>query len=256
MKSPFPLLVLSAALLSACSTAGPHQSFTYRKTWSANDPSKVLTYRYTPVVVVAKSSDTATPTQDYFKDAYKTAVEAGKGREVRNRILFELMGMVDDYYYRYTINLRDDVIGKNLAVSLAGIGTSFAATLAGGEQMKTVLAAVSTGVQTFSTAIDKEVFLDHTVQAIRFQMDANRSTIAAEMLPKMTAQPDDYPLEAGLRDIVRYYDAGTVTSALSTLSANAAKDKEKSADLAKTAADEAAGVVDMNKRINAATPTW
>lgn len=219
--------------VAACSTAGPKQPFTYRKTWSANQPKRILTYSYLPP---------GTQEQPYFKTAFEKAKKEGEGREVRNQILFELMGMVDDYYYKNTVNLRDTVIGKNLFVSLTGIGTSLAASLAGGEQMKTVLSAISTGVQTFNASIDKEVFLNNTVQAVRFQMDANRATVAKEMATKMEGGAANYPLEAGLRDIIAYYDAGTVTSALSSLAAQAADKKRTEERDAAKAQERLAGI--------------
>lgn len=220
----FCFFIILGATLTSCSLAGPKQPFTYRKTWSANDPNLILTYRYTQ----DPSGDNRSVTQPYFKDAYLAALAGGseRGRAVRNSILFELMGMIDDYYYKNTVNLRDTVIGKNLLVSLAGIGTSFAASLAGGEQIKTVLSAVSTGIQTFNTAVDKEVFLNTSVQAIRFQMDASRAAIAERIALKMTGSPAAYPLEAGLQDIIAYYDAGTVTAGLTALAAKAAEEKE------------------------------
>lgn len=205
-------------LLSACSMGGPKQPFTYRKTWSGNQPAKILSFRY-------NAESTQVDARPYFKDAYADAPAGEERREVRNRILFELMGMVDDYYYKNTVNLRDTVIGKNLLTELAGIGTSFAAALTGGEQMKTVLSAISTGIQTFNTAVDKEVFLNTSVQAIRFQMDASRADIATQILKKMKAGTADYPLESGLRDIIAYYDAGTVTAGLTALAAKAAESK-------------------------------
>lgn len=206
--------------------AGPKQPFTYRKTWSSNDPALVLTYRYTRAVPAGGSQDGTSNDQPYFKTAYLHPPEGMTRQEVRNAILFELMGVVDDYYYKNTVNLRDTVIGKNLFTELAGIGTSFAASLAGGEQIKTVLSAISTGIQTFNTAVDKEVFVNTSVQAIRFQMDASRAAVAAQIVGKMSATPENYPLESGLRDIIAYYDAGTVTSGLTTLAAKAADEKK------------------------------
>lgn len=222
-RSPLILPVFLASLLSGCVVLGPHQPFTYRKRNPvAIKPTAVLTYRYEP-------TDAADP--KFFKTKYDGA--ENKVAE-RNAILFELMGLVDDHYYRYTVNLRDVVIGKNMVGELLGISTSFAAAMAGGEQVKSVLSAISTGVQTLNTAIDKEVFLDNSVQAIRFQMDANRAAIAANMADKMAAPGGiaDYPLEAGLRDIVAYYDAGTVTCALASLAAQSADKKKTEEDRA------------------------
>jgi len=204
-------------LLSSCSTFGAHQAFTYRKTYTNSNPSKVFTYSYDP-------EDTS---HDYFKAAYAHPGAEGQ-KQVRNRILYELMGMVDDYYYQYTTELRRDVSGKGILVDTTALATSIAATAAGAKELKTVLSAISSSVQGLSKSIDANVLLGNTVQAIRLQMDGARADIATEMITNMKQQDcSEYPLEAGLRDIVRYYDAGTLTSGVASLSKDAGVKKNE-----------------------------
>jgi hypothetical protein len=241
-----PLRALSlglavAVLSSGCSTFGAHQAFTYRKECGNQHPEQVLTFQY----------DRAAPAdrRPFFKDAYEhpagfasserltskdadgndvTILLSARG-VVRNRILYELMGMVDDYYFRYTDELRSDIAGKGIFSDTLGLATSLAATAAGGQQLKTVLSAISTAAQGVSKSIDANVLLGSSVQAIRLQMDAARSDLAAEMILKMKQQDaGEYPLEAGLRDIVRYYDAGTLTSGVAALSKESGKKKIES----------------------------
>jgi hypothetical protein len=207
--------LLLCGIFSSCSTFGAHQSFTYRKTHDNSNPSKVLTFSY---------NDVAAP--NYFKAVYGS-VAGDSQKQVRNRILYELMGMIDDYYYAYTSALRRDVSGKGILVDTTALATSIASTAAGAKELKTVLSAISSSVQGLSKSIDANVLLGNTVQAIRLQMDAGRSSIATEMIGKMKDQScSDYPLEAGLRDIIRYYDAGTLTSGLAGLVAEAGKKKK------------------------------
>ena len=138
------------------------------------------------------------------------------------------MGMVDDYYYQYTNELRRDVAGKGILVDTAALATSVAATAAGANELKTVLSAISSSVQGLSKSIDANVLLGNTVQAIRLQMDGARADIATEMITNMKQQNcSEYPLEAGLRDIVRYYDAGTLTSGVASLSKDAGVKKNE-----------------------------
>src|SRR5581483_467505 len=208
-------MISYAAFSTGCSTAGAHQAFTYRKMHSNPHPEKVLTYSYDPAQ--------STPAQPFFKAAY---AGSGYSNSVRNRILYELMGMVDDYYYRYTFELRADISGKNIFTDTLGLGTSLASTAAGAKELKTVLSAISTAAQGVSKSIDSNVLLGNTIQAVRLQMDAARADIATEMIKKMKEQgTTEYPLEAGLRDIIRYYDAGTLTSGLANLSKESGKDK-------------------------------
>jgi hypothetical protein len=215
------LIAFSGAALGGCSTFGAYQAFTYRKTRANENPSKVFTYTYDP------QQAPTTPNQQYFKDAYTNPPAGQTQKLVRNRILYELMGMVDDYYYSYTAALRRDVSGKGIIVDTTALATSIASTAAGGKELKTVLSAISSSVQGISKSIDANVLLGNTVQAIRLQMDGTRADLAAEMIKNMKALDcTDYPLEAGLRDIVRYYDAGTLTSGVASLSKDAGVKKE------------------------------
>jgi hypothetical protein len=219
------IAVMLCSTITGCSTFGAHQAFTYRKTQS-NDPNKVLTYAYDPSL--------ATPDRPFFKYAYRDA--GTNKRRVRNTILYELMGMVDDYYYQYTSELRRDVSGKGILVDTAGLATSIASTAAGANELKTVLSAASSSVQGLSKSIDANVLMGNTVQAIRLQMDGARADIATDMITKMKQQDcDEYPLEAGLRDVIRYYDAGTLTSGVAALSKEAGVKKSESENAQKRA---------------------
>lgn len=209
--------------LASCSGLGANQAFSYRKTRDNPNPGLVLTYSY--------GQPRAREGQEFFKTAYKNAISEADARRVRNRILYELMGMVDDHYFRYTVQLRAGIAGKGVLTDSLGIATSLAATAAGGEQLKTILSAISTAAQGINKSIDANLLVGSTVEAIRLQMDATRAAVAAEMIEKMKGQGDaDYPLEAGLRDIVRYYDAGTVTSGVAGLSRASGKQKADSED--------------------------
>lgn len=212
---------------TGCSTFGVYQAFTYRKTYGHNDPNKVLTYSYDPSL--------ATASRPFFKDAYLAA--GANQKQVRNRILYELMGVIDDYYYRYTTDLRRQAASKGIFVDTAGIATSIAATAAGGNELKTILSGISSGVQGLSKSIDANVLLGNTIQAIRLQMDSTRAVVATDMITKMKQQDcADYPLEAGLRDIIRYYDAGTLTAGLAGLSKQAGISKYENEQEEKSAA--------------------
>lgn len=211
------LAVTSSGLVTGCSSIGTDQPFSYRKTRNNPGPEQVLTYSYTRAG--------ATNDRPFFKEAYATA---GPDTEhIRNRILYELMGLVDDYYFRYTRQLRAGIAGKGIFTDSLGIATSLASTAAGGEQVKTILSAISTGVQGVSKSIDANALLGSTVEAIRLQMDATRSSVATEIITKIKEQGvAEYPLEAGLRDIVRYHDAGTITSGVAALSQESARGKQ------------------------------
>jgi hypothetical protein len=101
----FLLSILTIALFccpSACSTFGFKEVFNYRQ-----PPGNVLTYSYV-------RGDAKANGLTFFKDAYQQ-VEADRDKQkaVRNRILYELMGVVDDYYYRWAVNSGATSPGKD-----------------------------------------------------------------------------------------------------------------------------------------------
>lgn len=217
-----PLLSLMAAgALTSCASFGSHQAFTFRKTFAHPDPTAVLTYSY--------DRSHTKPSQPFFKEAYEHPLTGESQRAVRNRILYELMGVVDDHYFSFTRVMRSGSIGKGILTDTLGVATSLASTAAGGNEIKTILSAISTGTQGVSKSIDSNVLMGSTLEAIRLQMDSARADIATVIIGKIKNQNTfDYPLEAGLRDIITYYDAGTLTNGLAALSKEAGKKKSKS----------------------------
>jgi len=174
------------------------------------------------------SAVTQPPERVYFRDAYNSPPASKTKRDVRDEILYDLMSIVDANYRQFEDNLRTDRTVKDLSVTLATLGLTSAATIFGGEETKTILSAIATGVVGANAAVDKQVFKDYATEALIPEMRALRNDIATNMIANMKTQDvDKYPLDAGLRDIVDYYHAGSVTAALQglvTRSSNAQAD--------------------------------
>jgi hypothetical protein len=244
--------------LTGCLTAtAPGKYFSYKGKKSANE--SVLTFDYTNSAGDAvNKEDLFEGKRPYFKTAYQfpeafgftggsfssailklsgtgateslvtsgtTTVTLSAKAAVRNQILYELMGVIDDYYGAYTDRQLGLENNKNLFADVFALGTSAASTAAGGEQLKTVLSAISTGVQGGSSDIDKDVFQKASLQAVKESMDTARHEVAIRIYLKMRNDEFAYPLEAALRDVIRYYYAGTLTAGLEQLSATANETK-------------------------------
>jgi hypothetical protein len=61
-------------------------------------------------------------------------------------------------------------------------------------------------------------------------MEASRTEVATEIVKSMDKYFVDYPLEAGLRDIIYYYDAGSLNAGVAALSKAAGDNKKKAHD--------------------------
>ncbi|HMP81129.1 MAG TPA: hypothetical protein PKA41_00305 [Verrucomicrobiota bacterium] len=183
--------------LTGCSTVGP-------------DKPQILNAKRLP------SFDyTVTTSSNYYLTVYN---DAGMNRaQVRNSILNDLMAVVDFNYHEYELVLRDDKTLKDIGVDLATLGLTAAATASGAQQTKTILSAIATGVIGANASIDKHAFQNNTIQALQLQMRAMRAEKEKLLLQGMAKPDAAYPLQSGIRDIIAYYYAGTITDALTGL---------------------------------------
>lgn len=173
----------------------------------------------------------------YYLYAYSAACDDGgpcsteSRTTVRNRIIHELIGVVDENFHQYERKLRHDrdnkdVITKTLSIITTTVG---AFTPTGTTQ---ILSGVDTAFKGFSETIDTTMFHSLSTEALINQMRKNRAVILQGIYGRMQICLDkEYPLQAAIGDLIRYYNEGSVTSALVSLagdtasSANVAIDK-------------------------------
>lgn len=163
--------------------------------------------------------DYNTPTNtNYFRKRYEAATD--KEAE-RNRIVFELMGAVDEDFSKFERALRSDRAYKDIAVKWTSIGLTAGASLAS-QGAANILAAIDTGLKGANEAVDKNAFRDNTPEVLINKMRAKRAEMASQIYESMNKKVGAYPLEAAIRDVSRYYSEGFVTSALAALAASTA----------------------------------
>lgn len=148
------------------------------------------------------------------QDRYKLQIS-------RDRILFQLMSMVDDFYYRYEAQLQGGKSLSNILTDSAIIGLSGAASLAGGEELKSILSVAAAGLAGSRLSIDKNLFADKALPIVLAKARAMRKERQREILYRMSQSVDLYPLEAGIKDVIEYFNNGTLVSALQALSGDA-----------------------------------
>jgi hypothetical protein len=99
---------------------------------------------------------------NYFKNAIGQAKDK---KAERNRVLFELLGIVDDEYARFEITLRSDRTLKDILVTIVSLGLTGTATLAS-EGTAHTLAAIDTGMKGANAAVDSNAFRDKAPELI------------------------------------------------------------------------------------------
>jgi len=199
-------VLICAGGLTGCNTLHPKIDTTSLHTFNMK-----LTYEY------------QTPTApNYFRTLYEGASDK---KVERNRIAFELMSVIDDNYGEFERNLREGKGYKDAFVSITSLILTGAASISTGQAPK-ILAAVDTGLKGSNAAVDKNLLGDHVPELLINKMRANRATVASSIYENMSKADDIYPLQAAVRDLMRYFQEGSVTSALTSLVSDTAKDAD------------------------------
>jgi hypothetical protein len=185
-----------------------------------------------PHTFVYSYDTAASANQAFFLTAYANAKD--RRAEVRNQILFELMGIIDDEFGRFERALSGTTRTKNFAVSSASMSLTGVATFATGSAAK-ILAAVDTGLKGINGAVDKDLLAGKASEALIYQMRANRSKVQSAIYGQMAKTDAEYPLEAGIHDLVEYFNEGSVTVALASLTQTVATQASTAASAAAAA---------------------
>lgn len=160
--------------------------------------------------------------------------------ERRNQILTELIALIDQNYSSFEEKYYGSDATINFTGDVANLGLTGVSSVTGTAHLKSVLSAIATGTTGIKTSYLKNFYDQQTRSAVVQKMRANRATVLATIqdqdhmkapavcpangcpeLPRSgdtlahTASP--YSLEAGLADIDRYYQAGTIIGALQAI---------------------------------------
>ena len=199
-------VVTCAALLSSCLLIGACAS------------SQLGPYR--PITIeddVALIKPIAEPDLTNFYSLSPAAQAAA-----RNDIITARMYIADLEYSKYEARLTREMQQEGLAATVASLGLTTSATLIPVAQTDKILSGIATGVTGLDKAYTDKELLSNTMQALQTQMRADRKTEAAEIYSKMFADKNNqiitsisqYTLAMALSDTDRYYQAGTIASAL------------------------------------------
>lgn len=224
MRIAFPLFF---SLFLACSVTGC-------ASMKAFSPSN------NPIVAIrANWNDRVakTFTDGTYKDKYDAFIESGDeegAQGERSRQVFVIINGIDSYY--------DRAIKGRLIAGKATMDTSYdvlllaltgTASFAGGETPK-VLAAVATAIQGTKASIDKNFFQDNSGVMLVIKMDQLRAEVYTEILLSLKQSCKDYPIEAAMRDVIRYYSSGTMKSAVISVVKEAGVQQKKAEDETKS----------------------
>jgi hypothetical protein len=139
----------------------------------------------------------------------------------RNSCIRELETDINGSFAEYQIQLQSDIAKTNSFLNITGIGLSAASTAAGGASAKTILSAIGTGIGGIRTSISEDFLFKSTIQTLSSQMVADRAKVATRIASAMKSDMDSYSIHDAYGDLLDYYYAGTLLSALQSVNADA-----------------------------------
>jgi hypothetical protein len=142
-----------------------------------------------------------------------------KAKEVRNEMIERGLTVIDSNYANFVNQLYVSRSSGNFIADTIEITTSgVIGSLQGPAQTLRVLGIGLTAFQGGRTAFDQDFFNKETTSILINQMDTNRSKEYELILTNKNKDISDYPISEAIKDIVNYYNAGTLVRALSALS--------------------------------------
>lgn len=172
-----------------------------------------------PAITEYKAADFAANVKEY-QDAV-AANNLTLALTLRNRIAYRVMVDIESNYAKFEMSLTTQRAGFETGTDAIQLGMSAAASLVGATDVKNILTASLTAFQGTRLSVDKNFFREKTTESIISQMRASRRTKQAELI-KSLANRDvvSYPWDAVWIDLVDFYYAGTVPSALVEIAAS------------------------------------
>jgi hypothetical protein len=163
--------------------------------------------------------------QNYRTDVAANQLDAA--RALRNQMAYRVMADIEDGYGRFEMKLASERAAQSTLADATMLGLTAATSVVGASDVKDILAVAGTAFQGTWTSYDKNFFQQKTTEALIGQMRASRKTKQAQLITSLdTRDVTSYPWEAAWLDLVGFYYAGTVPSALAEIASSAGSKAE------------------------------
>lgn len=174
---------------------------------------------------------------DSFKsdlDKYRAAVTGNDlttARTIRDQMAYRVMADIESSYGGFEMKLSSSRATQATLADATTLGLTAATSVVGASDVKSILAAAGTAFQGTWTSYDKNFFQQKTTEALIAQMRATRRTLQAQLITSLgTRDVASYPWDAVWIDLIRFYYAGTVPSALVEIASNAGTQANKATE--------------------------
>ena len=178
-------------------------------------------------------SDTRTRSYDsediinqYAKEFAQQATQEVTSLEKRNALISKALTIMDVRYAEFINSTETNRKNKEMFSDLVELSMNLAGTAVGAAGTKTILAAISAGVNGINGSIDTNYFYEKTFQSLVAQMNADRKEVLVNLTSGMTLPLENYQWSQAVHDLVDYYNAGTLLGAISSIQKEAGKKED------------------------------
>src|SRR5215213_31158 len=153
--------------------------------------------------------------QDYINNVTSNPKEA---KRVRNDMIDKALAVIDSNYNDYISRLQTRRSTTDFLADVIELGTGAAAGIAKGERPNQILGIALTAFRGGRRSAELNFYKEQTTPILITKMDDNRSKVQAAILSHQSKEVGEYSMNAAIRDIVAYYNAGTLARAFTELS--------------------------------------
>ena len=142
--------------------------------------------------------------------------EAYDDKHERNRVIDEMLVLVDQQFFDYELSLYNSNAVVNTIADAVTVGAGAGAALATGGTSQ-VLGAVTAMITGTRASFDKNFFAEQSRIALIVKMNALRAGVLEEIQTSKDQPVSSYSMASAMLDVQRYAQAGTVLAALQAI---------------------------------------
>jgi hypothetical protein len=168
------------------------------------------------------------------------AIDANKDAAARNRYIYNYVSLCDleyDVFLKRLTGVKNGVDGVS-QIAVGAMGATGALVGGGTGQILNAAVAATTAA---SVAVDKTYFYNTTMPAIVSAMNAERQTVYVDISKGLSETYDQYPIAVAIRDLERYYLAGTFVNAQSVIQKESGAKSQTATDALKNQGKDKGG---------------
>ncbi len=148
----------------------------------------------------------------------------------RNKFINIRSALIDRTYDGYKQRLHAERVSSAVGADMANLTLGSIAAGASAASVKTAAGALIALITGGKASVDKNVYFDRALPAMLSQMEAKRAEIRHQILNGMQMEPERYSLEQARDDLQKYFDAGTITGAITEITTTAVTRQQAAED--------------------------